>query len=117
MDFNTQTSQSTAAIQPFTESDKSNILLPDNLDKYTYFVEKPHKNLYCPVCFNLYKSPVLIDCSHTICNSCISNTVCNDQDVSFKKCPLDGKNCTIKLPNKNIEEQIDDLLRRYIKEE
>lgn len=114
MDFNEHKSQSTVSSKPFVETDKPSSPFLNDIDKYTYFMEKPHKNLYCPVCFNLYRNPVLIDCSHTICNLCISKTVSSDQDLSLKKCPLDGKNCTIKLQNKNIEEQIDDLLIRYI---
>lgn len=87
------------------------------INKYTYFLEKPHKNLYCPVCFNLYKNPILVDCSHTLCNECIENDDEKGEKSSIeklKKCPLDGKKITIKIFNKNIGEQIDDLPIRYI---
>ena len=111
MDFITRTeSVASTSIDTTTNdgTDLESFFHLNDINKYTYFTEKPHKNLYCPVCFDLYKNPVLIDCSHTVCNTCILHTA----DSDTKKCPIDKKVCTIRLSNKNIEEQIDDLLIR-----
>ena len=91
-----------------------NSLLINDLNRCTYFLEKPHKNLYCPVCYDLFKHPVLIDCSHTICNDCISNDSKNNpiSKEVVNRCPIDSTICNIKLLNRNIAEQIDDLLIR-----
>ena len=113
MDFNSEkkfyTSQTS---QSNDQSSELNLKFHANdINKYTYFLEKPHKNLYCPVCFNLYKIPILIDCSHTICDECIESfdeKIEENSNQKLKKCPIDGKICTIKLLNKNIAEQIDD---------
>ena len=113
MDFNANTKLHSIQNEPIDLNRKYHI---KDIDKYTYFLEKPHKNLYCPVCFNLFKNPTLIDCSHTICDQCIESDekvdgASNKREI---KCPLDGKICTIKLSNKHIAEQIDDLLIRYL---
>jgi hypothetical protein len=97
-------------IEKSLKSTKANSLLINDLNKCTYFLEKPNKNLYCPVCYDLYKNPVLIDCSHTICNDCISTD--SNNNLIVNRCPIDNNICNIKLLNRNIAEQIDDLLIR-----
>ena len=79
--------------------------------KLTYFIEQPSKNLYCPICNEIFKEPVLINCSHTFCSSCI---VPNEDSIvsSDFMCPLDSQKCNIKLKNKIISDQIDELLVR-----
>ena len=109
MDFNSEAKSSAASnyqekSKRFLESDYS-LITSSDLNKYSFFLEKPHKNLYCPICFDLFKSPVLIDCSHTVCDGCLNQ--------NNPMCPLCNKACKVKLSNRNIEEQIGDLLIRF----
>eukprot|EP00732_Lithocolla_globosa_P005662 Lithocolla_globosa_v1_NODE_6006_length_1151_cov_7.972628.p2 type:complete len:316 gc:universal NODE_6006_length_1151_cov_7.972628:100-1047(+) len=40
--------------------------------------------LECPVCFDLYRDPVVLPCSHTFCLSCV-------KELDPSRCPLDRK--------------------------
>ena len=41
------------------------------------------KNLECPICFDLFKTPITIKCGHTFCLECLDT-----KDGTIKKCPL-----------------------------
>jgi hypothetical protein len=44
-------------------------------------IEEVDKILECPICLDVYDKPKLLPCQHTICYSCITNLVVNDQII------------------------------------
>jgi len=48
----------------------------------------------CQICFEEYnnddKKPMVLDCGHTICNSCLMSILSTNQ-VRLRKCPFDNK--------------------------
>jgi len=66
------------------------------------FVDSPNKKLFCRICDNVFKDPVIVQCGHTYCRCCVQNA----DDV----CPVDEQKLVIMVANIAVSEQIGELL-------
>ena len=59
---------------------------------------KLEEDLSCPVCFEIYKDPVLLTCAHSVCNNCLQQYW---DTKGSKDCPVCRRRCSkdIYLPN------------------
>ncbi|KAG9332299.1 hypothetical protein JZ751_015401 [Albula glossodonta] len=62
-------------------------------------LDELHSELTCPVCLELFREPVILECGHHFCRQCI--TQCWDaKPEESPTCPQCRKTCTLKLrPN------------------
>ncbi|KAI1888605.1 hypothetical protein AGOR_G00186880, partial [Albula goreensis] len=62
-------------------------------------LDELHSELTCPVCLELFREPVILECGHHFCRQCI--TQCWDAKLEESPtCPQCRKTCTLKLrPN------------------
>ncbi|XP_030637948.1 zinc-binding protein A33-like [Chanos chanos] len=62
-------------------------------------LEELHTELTCPVCLDLFREPVILECGHHFCRVCISQCWETKTEESTN-CPQCRKTCTLKLrPN------------------
>src|SRR4029434_35073 len=61
----------------------------------TYFAEE---DFTCPVCFEIFKDPVILSCSHSICKACLQQFW---DTKGSRECPYCRRKCSkeIYLPN------------------
>ena len=45
----------------------------------------------CPVCYNIYKDPVLLTCTHSICNTCLQQFW---ETKGSRECPICRTSCS-----------------------
>ena len=58
-----------------------------------------YKQLFCSVCEEVFKDPVMGDCQHTFCRSCISQWIKNQKAAA--NCPI----CRERLPKAHLLEK------------
>ncbi|XP_014663646.1 PREDICTED: E3 ubiquitin-protein ligase TRAF7-like [Priapulus caudatus] len=68
------------------------------------FVEMPNKKLFCTLCSNVYKDPVITICGHTFCRVCVTSKKHGDV------CPVDNSKLSVVVANIAVSEQIGELL-------
>ncbi|CAB1350210.1 unnamed protein product [Coregonus sp. 'balchen'] len=67
----------------------------------------PEDDLTCPVCFDIFKDPVVLVCSHSFCKACVEESWSHRQG---RECPVGSKRSSIagepfcNLPLKNLSE-------------
>ncbi|XP_078481474.1 zinc finger protein [Ciona intestinalis] len=61
------------------------------------FVDTPSAQLYCKICQQVYKDPVIMSCGHSYCKHC---------SVSVDACPVDNKKMSSILGNLAVSEQV-----------
>ncbi|XP_065826001.1 E3 ubiquitin-protein ligase TRAF7-like isoform X2 [Oscarella lobularis] len=67
------------------------------------FVEEPSKRLFCMLCDQVFRDPVITTCGHTFCRSCATVK-------QFDKCPMDDCKLSVVVSNIAISDQIGELL-------
>ena len=60
----------------------------------------PKEDLICAICFELFKDPVQILCSHVFCESCINNWLCNER----VQCPF---RCDVAVFGQPVRPRVD----------
>ncbi|XP_067092191.1 E3 ubiquitin-protein ligase TRIM35-like [Osmerus mordax] len=61
----------------------------------------PEEDLICPVCFEIYKDPVVLTCSHSFCKTCLQDCW-NDEFKECRNCPVCRKRFTLAEPPCNL---------------
>ncbi|XP_077406032.1 E3 ubiquitin-protein ligase TRIM35-like [Vanacampus margaritifer] len=51
-------------------------------------------NLLCPVCLEIFKDPVMLPCTHSVCRTCVQGWW---EDKRERLCPVCRKKCRLKL--------------------
>ncbi|KAJ8048100.1 E3 ubiquitin-protein ligase TRAF7 [Holothuria leucospilota] len=87
--------KSTVTVMEFASSRKPG---PD----ITVFVEPPNEKLFCLLCKNVFRDPVITECGHTYCKQCATSK-------HFSNCPVDNNNLSWTI-HKNI------LVRELVEE-
>ena len=49
------------------------------------------ENSSCPVCFNIYKDPLILTCTHSICNTCLQQFW---KAKGSRECPICRRRCS-----------------------
>lgn len=86
----------------------------DNIINSNYNIE----NLICCICFNIFNNPIILDCSHTFCDYCITKHINNNSyqnnynfQYHYASCPLCRSIINKKFKeNKNFKFEIDKLI-------
>ncbi|KAI2657583.1 E3 ubiquitin-protein ligase TRIM35 [Labeo rohita] len=65
----------------------------------TYQALISEEDLHCPVCFELFTNPVVLECSHSFCRTCIDNCW-NGQFTRI--CPVCRASCLSERPPANL---------------
>ncbi|XP_036406770.1 zinc-binding protein A33-like [Megalops cyprinoides] len=74
-------------------------------------LEELHSELTCPVCLELFREPVILECGHHFCRQCISQ--CWDaKPEESPSCPQCRKTCTAKLRPNSLLCNVVDSVRR-----
>ncbi|KAG7462081.1 hypothetical protein MATL_G00198720 [Megalops atlanticus] len=74
-------------------------------------LEELHSELTCPVCLELFREPVILECGHHFCRQCISQ--CWDaKSEESPSCPQCRKTCTAKLRPNSLLCNVVDSVRR-----
>lgn len=74
-------------------------------------LEELHSELTCPVCLELFREPVILECGHHFCRQCI--TQCWDaKPEENPTCPQCRKTCTLKLRPNSLLCNVVDSVRR-----
>ena len=81
--FLTQTLDTTGTIAPSISTDKLLYELAEEVK--------------CPMCLGYFNNPVILNCFHTFCSSCLDDLVSNDNKLS---CPL--CRTTIELDDRGV---------------
>jgi len=58
----------------------------------------PEDDLTCPVCFDIFKDPVLLSCSHSFCRNCLKSC----RDKGMRECPVCRKRGPKTNPPSNL---------------
>ncbi|XP_048759557.1 uncharacterized protein LOC125669151 [Ostrea edulis] len=66
------------------------------------FVEPPSKSLFCKLCNNVYKDPVMVTCGHSYCKKCVTRQ-------SEGVCPIDNQGIAVVVANIAVSEQIGEM--------
>ncbi|KAJ8382429.1 hypothetical protein SKAU_G00032070 [Synaphobranchus kaupii] len=76
-------------------------------------LDELHSELTCPVCLELFREPVILECGHHFCRQCI--TQCWDaKPEESPTCPQCRKTCTLKLrPNSLLCNVVDSVRRAW----
>ncbi|XP_031437671.1 nuclear factor 7, brain-like [Clupea harengus] len=53
----------------------------------------------CPVCYNIYKDPVLLTCTHSICNTCLQKFW---KAKGSRECPVCRRRCSKEIYPVNL---------------
>ncbi|XP_046885723.1 E3 ubiquitin-protein ligase TRIM35-like isoform X2 [Hypomesus transpacificus] len=61
----------------------------------------PKEDLICPVCFEIYKDPVVLTCSHSFCKTCLQDCW-SDKFKECRNCPVCRKRFTLAEPPCNL---------------
>ncbi|XP_041926867.1 E3 ubiquitin-protein ligase TRIM35-like [Alosa sapidissima] len=56
-------------------------------------------DLTCPVCIDIFKDPILLSCSHSVCKTCLQNYW---KIKGFKQCPVCRRKCSKDGPPPNL---------------
>ncbi|XP_005096532.1 E3 ubiquitin-protein ligase TRAF7 isoform X2 [Aplysia californica] len=67
------------------------------------FVEPPNKKLFCRICDQVFRDPVIVACGHTYCRPCVQNRVDGT-------CPVDDQKLVVMVANIAVSEQIGELM-------
>lgn len=59
----------------------------------------PHQELSCPVCRDIFRDPVLLPCSHSLCNVCVEEWW---RTKGVRECPVCKKVSSSKKPPRNL---------------
>ncbi|XP_062381050.1 zinc-binding protein A33-like [Sardina pilchardus] len=74
-------------------------------------LEELHKELTCPVCLDLFREPVILECGHHFCRACIGRCwEAKSEDEST--CPQCRKTCTKTLRPNSLLCNVVDSVRR-----
>ncbi|XP_071963692.1 E3 ubiquitin-protein ligase TRAF7-like isoform X1 [Antedon mediterranea] len=85
------------SITSFDSSD-----LTDNKPEVLVFTEAPNRKLFCMLCRNVFKDPVITQCGHTYCRQCVNSR-------HNEKCPVDNSKLAVVVANIAVNEQISEL--------
>ncbi|XP_072029990.1 E3 ubiquitin-protein ligase TRAF7-like isoform X3 [Amphiura filiformis] len=66
------------------------------------FTEPPNRKLFCLLCKNVFKDPVITVCGHTYCRLCVTSSL-------YDKCPVDEMKLAVVVNNIAVSEQIGEL--------
>ncbi|KAK7003570.1 E3 ubiquitin-protein ligase TRAF7-like isoform X1, partial [Biomphalaria glabrata] len=72
-------------------------------DEVIVFVDSPNKKLFCRLCDQVFKDPVIVSCGHTYCKSCVASR-------SDGICPVDDQRLVVMVANIAVSEQIGELM-------
>lgn len=94
-------------------------ILNDKLKNLTERISELSTKI-CPICMDNYSNPVLLECTHSFCGSCLLNYINNNNDA--KTCPMCRNNITpdkiIAITDKEITYPLeDDINKIYSKED
>ncbi|XP_038158472.1 zinc-binding protein A33 isoform X2 [Cyprinodon tularosa] len=78
----------------------------------------PEEDLTCPVCFDIFRDPVLLSCSHSFCRSCLKQC----WDTRVRECPVCRRKASKSPPPsnlalKNVCEALQQVRRQITQEE
>ena len=59
----------------------------------------PEEDLSCPVCFEIFKDPVLLSCSHSFCKACLQEYW---KEKKERDCPVCRRNSSRDSPPLNL---------------
>ncbi|XP_041928097.1 zinc-binding protein A33-like [Alosa sapidissima] len=71
----------------------------------------PEEDFSCPVCHDIFKDPVIMECSHSMCNVCLQQFW---KTKGHKECPICRKRFTNSNPQLNLA--LKNLCESYIQE-
>ncbi|CAC5419906.1 TRAF7 [Mytilus coruscus] len=66
------------------------------------FVDEPNKKLFCKLCNQVFRDPVIVSCGHTYCRQCVAS---HEDGV----CPVDNSNMQVVVANIAVSEQIGEM--------
>ncbi|XP_064176138.1 E3 ubiquitin-protein ligase TRIM35-like [Anguilla rostrata] len=71
----------------------------------------PEDNLYCSVCCDIFKEPVVLKCSHSFCRECLQQYW---GEKSSRECPICRRKASITEPPVNLALKI--IVESYLKQ-
>lgn len=74
-------------------------------------LEELHKELTCPVCLDLFREPVILECGHHFCRACIGRCW-EAKSEDAPTCPQCRKTCTKTLRPNSLLCNVVDSVRR-----
>ncbi|KAM4621612.1 zinc-binding protein A33-like [Polymixia lowei] len=75
-------------------------------------LEELHSELTCPVCLDLFREPVILECGHHFCRACITQCWEAKADELLPTCPQCRKSCAAKLRPNSLLCNVVDSVRR-----
>ncbi|XP_022101876.1 E3 ubiquitin-protein ligase TRAF7-like isoform X2 [Acanthaster planci] len=74
----------------------------DIVPEVLVFTEPPNRKLFCLLCKNVFKDPVITQCGHTYCRFCVTSR-------QYETCPVDDMKLAVVVNNIAVSEQIGEL--------
>ncbi|KAI1888773.1 hypothetical protein AGOR_G00172170 [Albula goreensis] len=59
----------------------------------------PEEDLTCPVCFDIFKDPVVLKCSHSFCKTCLQKYW---EQTGSRVCPVCRRKSSMEFPPRNL---------------
>ncbi|CAB1324841.1 unnamed protein product [Coregonus sp. 'balchen'] len=87
-------------------TEKRTLLLRDKMASGSFFQEE---DILCPVCYDIFRDPVVLPCSHSACKTCMEEYWKHKDD---QECPVCRKRSSMPFPAAELE-PLKEKLRLY----
>ncbi|KAL2068876.1 hypothetical protein VTL71DRAFT_15214 [Oculimacula yallundae] len=109
-DLNLTARHPTSATQTLNKRTTSNLNLVHTVDLRAVTYENAvDENLICPICHCPLIDPIITECDHIFCRSCIEESVTHSRTCPIDRSPLDQDISSLKRAPKIILNQLDSL--------
>ncbi|BFZ17892.1 hypothetical protein BsWGS_20930 [Bradybaena similaris] len=81
----------------------STSMMDDEDEDILVFVDSPNKKLFCRICGEVFRDPVIVACGHTYCRTCVLTS-------ADGICPVDDQRLVVMVSNIAVSEQIGELV-------